>query len=429
MAVHCIVDDTALTTNMAELEAWVSSGAVSLVIPLYTIERLHLLKKDPSQIGQNARKAVKFLDRMTSGSDETVTLQGPDEQYSTWAEVEAHYGGEDGVPIKERAAKEAPAEKPLSPQPPQAQHNGDKAAKRASGSSTNVLSQMLLDKLNFAAQPAAASPVSTPPVSPSVSEPQSSKASPLVRVAVIAAAPVDKSPVPAALKPLLNPVAWYIHEKRADKNVVFLTNSADTQHLARDFKIPTKTIHQLRSLLGEDAPVAAPTPAVTPHHSKKHRATPSVNGDTEPKTLFSYEDESEDEELVFKPRGRGTARSAGAGRAGAYGSMRSKAVHPRSPRLSFSTPPNSANKPQIPIEEIDPDSFDRGSFGRGSMPLANTGGAQASQPHHQFNGTPRGPSRAGFTPTGPSRGSGHYRGSNRGFDRGSARGRGRLFVP
>ncbi|RMZ91657.1 hypothetical protein DV736_g1101, partial [Chaetothyriales sp. CBS 134916] len=348
MAVHCIVDDTALTTNIAEIEAWVSSGTVSLVIPLYTLERLHLLKKDSSQIGQNARKAVKFLDRMTSGSDEAVTLQGPDEH--------------------------------------------DKAAKRASGS-TNALSQMLLDKLNFASRPATASPASTPPVSPSVSEPQSSKASPLVRAAVVAVTPVDKSPVPAGLKPLLNPVAWYMHEKRAENNVFFLTNSADTQHLARDFKIPTKTIHQLQ-----------------------------------PKTLFSYEDESEDEEVVFKPRGRGTARSTGGGRAGPYGSMRGKGGHPRSPRLSFSAPPNSANKPQIPIEEIDPDSFDRGSFGRGSMPLANTG-TLGNHPHNHFNGTPRGPSRAGFTPTGPSRGSSYYRGTGRSFDRGSARGRGRLFVP
>ena len=57
------------------------------------IERLHLLKKDTSQIGQNARKAVKFLDDITSDSklSSSVIIQESEERYSTWAEVEAHY--------------------------------------------------------------------------------------------------------------------------------------------------------------------------------------------------------------------------------------------------------------------------------------------------------------------------------------------------
>lgn len=35
-AVHCIVDDTALTANISEIEAWVAQGAITLVVPLYS---------------------------------------------------------------------------------------------------------------------------------------------------------------------------------------------------------------------------------------------------------------------------------------------------------------------------------------------------------------------------------------------------------
>ena len=346
---------------------------------------------------------------MTSGTEETVTLQGPDEQYATWAEVEAHYGDESGE-SKKIEVKEAVEEK---------KEDTDKNAKRSSANS-NALSQMLLDKLNFASQPAATSPGSTPPLSPSSSEPQSSKTSPEVKAATMALA--EQSPVPPILKPLLNPVVWYIHEKQAGRNnVYFLTNSADTQHLARDFKVPTKTIHQLRNALGKETPAQQQI-------EKKRSSTSPLAGEIESKTLFSYEDESEEEEVVFKPRGRGAARTTGSGRGGPHGSMRGKGGHARSPRLSFSSPSQPAKKPQIPIEEIDPDSFDRGSFGRGSVPLANTGAVGNHAPNN-FSGAPRGPSRGGFPPAGPSRGMNFNRGAGRGLDRGSARGRGRLFVP
>ncbi len=381
------------------------------------LERLHLLKKDASPIGQNSRKAVKFLDRMTSGkhdlSVEPIILQGPDEQYATWQEVEAYYSEENHASVDEPKVE-------LQADAQEKKEETDKGSKR---SSAVPLSQLLLDKLNFATQPAATSPGSTPPLSPSSSELQSSKTSPEVKVATLSA--VDKSPVPPALKPLLNPVVWYIHEKTSGQsNVFFLTNSADIQHLARDFRVPTKTIHQLRSAVGADSVQIEPT-----HQKQSSTSSLPEATEGEQKTLFSYEDESDEEEVVFRPRGRGT-RMTGSGRGGSRGSIRHRTPDTRSPRLSFSSSAQApSNKPQIPIEEIDPDSFDRGSFGRGSVPLANTA-PLGNHTANQFNGFSRGPSHRGvFAPAGPSRGVSHYRGGGRGFDRGSARGRGRLFVP
>ena len=357
---------------------------------------------------------------MTSGKHdlpaEPIILQGPDEQYATWQEVEAHYREENSESVA----------KPEAEQQADAKGKHEETDKGSKRGSAVPLSQVLLEKLNFASQPTAASPASTPPMSPSSSEPQSSKTSPEVKTAALSA--VDRSPVPPALKPLLNPVVWYVHEKNTGQpNVFFLTNSADTQHLARDFKVPTKTIHQLRSAVDVDS--------VQPENTHKKRSSTSFvpeATEAEQKTLFSYEDEkdeSEDEEVVFRPRSRG-AHTTGSGRGGPRGSMRHRTPDTRSPRLSFSSPAQAPNiKPQIPIEEIDPDSFDRGSFGRGSVPLANTTPVGNHAPN-QFNGYPRGPSHRGaFAPVGPSRAMNHYRGHGRGFDRGSARGRGRLFVP
>ncbi|KIW42075.1 uncharacterized protein PV06_05659 [Exophiala oligosperma] len=417
-AIRCLVDDTALTRNIAEIESWVAQGKICLVVPLYTIGRLHVLKKDPSQIGVNARKAVKFLDRSTSSRDDLaydpVTLQGPDEEYSTWAEVEAHYLNDD---LKKAGENEEALTVPL-----EYKKGGsalDLTAKGTAGAA-NALSQVLLDKLNFSKDPTATSPASTPPLSPASSGLQSSKTSPEIKSATMIKH--DQTPVPPSLKPLLNSVVWYLHERNTplEDHLVFLTNSADTMHLARDFGVPTKNIHQLRRALGiED------TEEKLQDNNKKEPTKKASPG--EPKTLFSYHDvESDDEEVVFKPRGRGSSRGGQPTRAAAIVNGRGKGAHGRSPRASFSTQVQpSQNKPQIPVEEIDPDSFDRGSFGRGSIPLANVGGAQ---PNLNFNGG-RAPGYRGNHGLTAGRGANFSRGYGRGVERGSARGRGRLFVP
>jgi hypothetical protein len=394
------------------------------------------LKKDTSQIGINAREAVKFLDRVTSGND-AITLQGPEEEYMTWKEVEKHLVKEDPEPENEaEACDSTPA---VSQKCMVAE---EVATEKAPESAGNPLSQMLLSKLNFAKDPDTVSASSTPPGSPSSSGPQSSKTSPEVKSVKLAEH--EASIVPPVLKPLLNSVIWYTYQKLSDakvSDVIFLTNAAETASLARNFGIMPKNIHQLRALIGLEEQELK-------NHSKyeKKHASPSLaivaNTEADPKPLFRYEedeeeekDDSDEEVVVFKPRGPGMRGSASI-RGSTSTPVRGMNGHHRSPIPTFSTPGSSTQKkPEVPVEAIDPDSFDRGSFGRGSVPLANT------TPHvpGQFQGLRRGTpnrgnfspassSRGGFSPTGPSRG-GFYRGAPRVFDRGSVRGRGRLFVP
>ena len=374
------------------------------------------MKKDSSEIGISARKAVKFLDRSTSSRGELrhdpVIIQGPDDQYPTWTEVEEHYLNES---LKNAGMDEEAA---ITPTMAQKQEKEADLPLKAGAGAGNALSQMLLDKLNFAKEPAATSPNSTPPLSPSSSGPQSSKTSPEVKSATMLNH--DQTPVPPSLKTLLNPVVWYIHEKKApaDESLIFLTNSADTMHLARDFGIPTKNIHQLRSALGldenEDQPQEEPKQDVSKRVSV-----------SEPKTLFSYDDvESDSEEVVFKPRGRGPTKGAQLSRGVGPSTMRGRGVSTRSPRNSFSSSTQpTQSKPQIPVEEIDPDSFDRGSFARSTTPLANT----SNHTPTQYN-SGRGAYRGNYG-RGGGRGTNFSRGYGNGSERGTARGRGRLFVP
>lgn len=34
---HCAVDETALTTNISEIKKWTTNGAITLVVPLYSM--------------------------------------------------------------------------------------------------------------------------------------------------------------------------------------------------------------------------------------------------------------------------------------------------------------------------------------------------------------------------------------------------------
>lgn len=378
------------------------------------------MKKDTSQIGQNARKAVKFLDEATSNPDVKVLIQGPDDQYQTWAQVEAYYTEAKTITFEQKenttSARNA-AEQDVA-------HQSKFVSSPSHGDSScaqDRLTKIVANKLNISKE-INGSPMSTPPLSPSSSGPQSSKTSPEVKSATMISN--DLSPVPPTLKPLINPVVWYTHERKPVlQNVVFLTNSSDSAYLARDFGVASKNIHQLRAAIGVKEQDTKPR-----DKSQKRLSTPATAKlSVEPRTLFRYEeDDSEDEEVVFKPRGRGSSKPVVGVRGGNSGSVRSRGPG-HSPANSLSGPPiqTSQPKPQIPIEEIDPDSFDRGSFARGSTPLVSVGNHSNSH----FNSPSRGSAQRGNHNSGGQPRGGQNRGSARGFERGTARGRGRLFVP
>lgn len=390
----------------------------SLWLTPTALERLALLKQDASQIGINARQTVEFLDRVTEGRDglpvSAISLQGPTEQYQHWSDVEKHLvKDENTVQETNKVARDdyrsehLPADEVATSSQPGA-------------GTTNLLSQVLLNKLNFAKETDL-----TPPASPTSSNDHSAKTSPEIP----AAKPIQDSViVPPSLKPLVNALVWFVHgNEKAQLNLselYFISNSADAASVMHGFGINTKNVHQLRQAIGlEDQELKNQSKYLQKHPSPPATAI-SVKGG-EPRAMFRYDEDSDEEQLVFKPRGRGsgtmTSRSASGSPVIRGASLaRPSSSHRNSTCVTNSQPNRS--KPEIPTEEIDPDSFDRGSFGRANgQRLAVNDDSPARRSHRAS--VPRG----GLPPSGPSR-AGH-RGSGRSFDRGSLRGRGRLFVP
>jgi hypothetical protein len=432
---HCAVDETALSTNISEIKKWTTNGAIDLVVPLYSeslgarsglscfslsltkthslaLERLHALKRAGSQVAINAREAVRFLDRVTSGKDhiaaDRVILQGPMEQYDRWEEAEKFFlpEFEEEPEAIDDAVTNGEATEPLTKE-------------TITKTEPNDLSQMLLSKLNFKKDPETASitSVGSPSGPGSRTSSRSSRTSPecAQHDSSNGTAKNEKSKAsnhqrsisasviptaPAALRPLLSALLWRLHNgpdaENSAKTCILITNDRATQVWAQKFGIGVKNILQLRTAIQYE------------EREYKNRCKYVEKIQTqpaEPKTLLSYEEESDEDELVFVPRGRGK----GAPRA-SRGGQRKAAPKP-APKPA---PAPAENTVEVPTQPIDPDSFSRSLGGATKQPTVNLN----VQP-----GATRGISSASRRSSNGRRG-----GPSRGA-RGSGRGRGKLWVP
>ncbi|KAL4907711.1 hypothetical protein BDW74DRAFT_148010 [Aspergillus multicolor] len=415
---HCAVDETALTTNISEIKKWATNGAITLIVPLYTLERLHALKKAGSQVAINAREAVRFLDRATSdkgnAASERVILQGPMEQFENWSEAEKFF-----LPEFEEEPEAAGASVAAGEPIQQDKRVGKDGDRRKSNGATDDLSRMLLSKLNFKKDSDAVSVTSTGTHSGPASRPssRSSRTSPECatnhatngdeakdlknkghrRTASGSTIPV----VPPVLRPLISALLWQVHKSpdasNAAKTPILISNDRNTQIWAQKFGIAAKNIHQLRTSIQYE------------EREYKNRCKYVEKTQTaEPKPLLSYEEESDEDELVFVPRGRGKSALKNGGSRG--GNSRKASAPTKS-----AAPPLEATI-EIPTQPIDPNSFSR-SLGVTTKPK------QATVDLSTQAGASRGIA-------GASRNNGNSRrGPARGPSRGGSRGRGKLWVP
>jgi hypothetical protein len=389
-----------------------TASAILLLTPT-ALEHLHALKRAGSQVAINAREAVRFLDRVTSGKDnaptDRVMLQGPMEQYEHWEEAEKFFLPEyeeepetDGVVADGEAETETPSEKA-------AEHS-----KEEEDSPRDDLSQMLLSKLNFKKGSDAASlsggthsGAASPPSS------RSSRTSPEFTNSHLTTDGTKETKAkqanghhrsdsgstvptaPAALRPLLSALLWRLHSgpdaSNAAKACILITNDRTTQVWAQKFGVGVKNIQQLRTSIQYEER----------EYKNRCKYVEKTQG-SDPKTLLSYEDESEEDELVFVPRRRGKGPVRGGGRSG----------NNRKP----AAPKNAAPPEQtvdVPTQPIDPDSFSRSLGATSKQPAAVDLGSQSGAARG-LAGASRGPPGGRRGPRGPTRG---------------GRGRGKLFVP
>lgn len=379
------------------------------------LERLHALKRAGSQISINAREAVRFLDRVTSGkkdnaSADRVVLQGPMEQYEHWEEAERFFLPEyeeepvsDGVVADGQTEAETPSDKAA-----------DKSEEKTDEELPNDLSQMLLNKLNFKKNSDAVSLASAGTHSGAASPPssRSSRTSPEFTNPHLNAPEAKEAKAkpashhrrsesgsnvptaPVVLRPLLSALLWRLHDGpdalNAAKTCILITNDRATQVWAQKFGIGVKNTQQLRTSIQYEER----------EYKNRCKYMEKTQG-SEPKAILSYENESEEDELVFVPRGREKGPARGGGRTGNY----------RKPAASKSAAPLESTV-DVPTQPIDPDSFSRS--------LGATTKQPATVDLSSQTGAARGLAGASRGPPSGRRG---LRGATRG------RGRGRLWVP
>ncbi|KAJ5806742.1 hypothetical protein N7474_010334 [Penicillium riverlandense] len=414
---HCAVDETALTTNISEIKKWTTNGAIDLIVPLYTLERLHALKRAGSQVSINAREATRFLDRVTSGKDhiapDRIALQGPNEQFERWEEAEKYF-----LPEFEEEPEATDGPDPATTdgdlEPPESHEDKDPAS--------DDLSQMLLSKLNFKKDTEAASTTSagSPSGPGSRTSSRSSRTSPECAQHEMNGNKNGKSKsfpghqrtasgstiptAPPVLRPLLSALLWRLHSgpdaENSAKSCILVTNDRATQVWAQKFGIGVKNILQLRTAIQYEEREYK--------NRCKYVEKTQTQTTTEPKTLLSYEEESDEDELVFVPRGRGKGSSRGASRGAAA----------RKAAKQTAAPTVGESPIEVPTQPIDPDSFSRslGGAAKSSAPV------DLSTQHGPARGNTGAPRRAS---NGRGRG-----GPSRGASRGNGRGRGgKLWVP
>ncbi|KAF9895214.1 hypothetical protein FE257_000116 [Aspergillus nanangensis] len=446
---HCAVDETALTTNISEIKKWTTNGAITLIVPLYSekpfprfiaftdtydlllslaLERLHGLKRAGSQVAINAREAVRFLDKVTSGKDnisaERVVLQGPMEQFEDWAEAEKFFLPE---------FEEDPEANGVAP-------NGEMSSEKRDGDdgdnkkidASDDLSQLLLNKLNFKKEADAVSITSMGTHSGPASRPssRSSRTSPECANSHVVenGGSKDSKPKPAnghrrsasntaiptappALRPLLSALLWRLHSgpdaSNAAKACILITNDHATQTWAQKFGIGVKNIHQLRTSIQYEE-----------REYKNRCKYVEKTQATEPKAILAYEEESDEDELVFVPRGRGKGASRGGGPRGG-GNRKAAAAK------AVAAPVETTM--EIPTQPIDPNSFSRSL----NVPSKQQQSQQQPQPQPTVDlSTQSGAARGMAGASRHHHNNNNRRGGSRGPSRGGSRGRGgKLWVP
>ncbi|KAJ5869066.1 hypothetical protein N7455_004007 [Penicillium solitum] len=422
---RCAVDETALSTNISEIKKWTTNGAIDLVVPLYTLERLHALKRAGSQVAINAREAVRFLDRVTSGKDhiatDRVVLQGPMEQYERWEEAEKFF-------LPEFEEEPEVVDEALDNKEPVAESSAkDDLTKNES----DDLSQMLLSKLNFKKDPEAVSitSVGTPSGPGSRTSSRSSRTSPecaqhessngtarnnktkskaSTHQRTISGSVIPTAP--PALRPLLSALLWRLHTgpdaENSAKTCILISNDRATQVWAQKFGIGVKNILQLRTAIQYEE---------REYKNRCKYVEKTQTQPAEPKTLLSYEEESDEDELVFVPRGRGKGNPRGASRGGGQ-----RKAAPKTAAKAAPPPVEPPVTVEVPTKPIDPDSFSR-SLGGATKP--QTVDLSTQQAAAGATGASRGNAGASRRSSNGRRG-----GSSRGA-RGNGRGRGKLWVP
>ncbi|KAF2823410.1 hypothetical protein CC86DRAFT_396197 [Ophiobolus disseminans] len=259
---NCIVDDTALIAGVKKstrdgIRKWVSQGSICLYVPLHTLGHIQCLKTGTERVNADSREAVKWLDDITSVPGDIanrVRLQGGDEEYPTWAEVEKFLLPETLLSMEDSESEEDDYHEDL-----ESSFNALDVSDESSISSTHSMDE---------APKTPESPRSS--LSNNVkpaddTEPKEKADSPVMEALdhtarnsseFPRAEKASKGAVPAYLQPLFRHILWRINKEEnpdaALESFILLTNDPTKQAIAQKFGIRVKRLEQLRDAVARE---------------------------------------------------------------------------------------------------------------------------------------------------------------------------------
>lgn len=347
------------------------------------LEELSRQKSGKNRHAEDIRETLQWLDEATTKNPNVVTLQGADETYERWAEVERF-----AVPRTLFSENDHDLEPEL-----ESNHAYGEATTKLTSSEANLKASVssAATDMSRSVSPSSMKSMrsSMSPVSPP-SSPAKAAVSPLQNLRSLAASnsrPQSSSAsVPHALQPLFNYILWRVHQETdpvaALESFIFLCNDSRKVNFAKGFDIKTKRLEQLREAVGRE----------DRDFKNRQAMLARENQNVNAGAIENVDEEVDDEEVVFKPS------------------------PPKAPAAML-------HKQQSNV--IDPDAFVRGPPPKGAGVVDVPNGAPKS-PRGNHASQQRGSPRAGhalpFAPRGSSRGNarGNFRGAPR--ERGSGRG-------
>nr|POE77492.1 hypothetical protein CFP56_09139 [Quercus suber] len=396
---NCIVDDTALVAGVKKstrngIRQWVKNGQIRLFVPLHALDQLSRQKNSGNRHGEDVRETLQWLDEATTKYPHAVTLQGGDQYYQKWAEVEKFavprtlfsehdHMDEPETEMERKILREDSTNKlTLSDQDPKTPLSS--AGSNVSGTASPSSMRSVRSSV---------SPVS-PPTSPN-----KACSSPVTPFTALTEAHVHEgsasATVPVRLQPLFNYILWRVHQEldpiAALESFIFLCNDSNKVNYARGFDIRYKRLEQLREAVSrEDRDFRN-------RRNLQNRGTQTAVQSTEadvPAPLAQDNDDSNDDEVVFKPPPRAPA---------AMLQQQSKNVmdpnaFSRSTTAGLSPEHKGSSQPLSPRQ---PKLQPQAQHGRGTVPFPQHGNgrnsARGSTRGRGFGPT-AGPNRGGFSP-------------------------------
>ncbi|KAK7732734.1 hypothetical protein SLS57_000677 [Botryosphaeria dothidea] len=257
---NCIVDDSAFLAGVKKstrdgIRKWINNGAMRLFVPLYTLEQVDRLKRAGGKPAIDAQEALQWLDDVTSIPEVQaaglVQLQGGDEIYRTWEEVESFLLPETLLSMTESADEADELADELNNSLGSLGSQGDKVSEsshednsESPRSTYSATSPGLLNATPYKAETA----VNKNGKARSRNNSRANKDGKPEQK--------HKSVVPVPLQPFFNHVIWRIHHEQnpdiSPESFILLTNDPKKQAIAQRFSVRAKRLEQIRDIIGRE---------------------------------------------------------------------------------------------------------------------------------------------------------------------------------